>query len=98
MKKKLSLAAIAAFAVFSLNSCCTLNYNASLGGEGAMGTKVGEAKSRVILSLVSGGGEKATIKQAAENGGIKNVKQVEYSDKSICFGLVVFHTTRVYGE
>ena len=33
-----------------------------------------------------------------KNGGISKVSQVEYIDKSIFFGLVIQHTTRVYGE
>ncbi|MBQ3908696.1 MAG: hypothetical protein II746_05790, partial [Bacteroidaceae bacterium] len=30
--------------------------------------------------------------------GIKQVTQVEYVDKSIFLGIVIRHTTRVYGE
>jgi len=43
-------------------------------------------------------GEQNNIKKAAENGGITKVSQVEYIDKSIFLGLVIKHTTRVYGE
>jgi len=98
MKKIFSLAAISAITVFSLSNCCTVNYNSSIGAEGEIGSKVGEATSNIILGFIGGGGKKATIKDAAENGGIKVVKQVEYTDKSIFFGVVVKHTTRVYGE
>lgn len=96
--KKISVVAISIVAALSLGSCCTVNYNAALASEGPIGTKVGEATSNVILGFIGGGGNNATIKDAAQNGGIKNVKQVEYRDKSIFFGLVVKHTTRVYGD
>ena len=98
MKKKVSYLAATVIAALSLSSCCTINSNASLASDGPIGSKVGEATSNVILGFIGGGGDKATIKDAAQNGGIKNVKQVEYKDKSIFFGIVVKHTTRVYGD
>ena len=61
-------------------------------------TKMGEAKSTIILGLWSSKGEENNIQQAAKNGGIKQVTQVEYVDKSIFLGIVIRHTTRVYGE
>ena len=59
---------------------------------------MGEAKSTIILGLWSSKGEENNIQQAAKNGGIKQVTQVEYVDKSILLGIVIKHTTRVYGE
>ena len=59
---------------------------------------MGEAKSNIILGLWSSKGEQNNIKQAAENGGIKKVTQVEYVDQVVFFGLFIKHTTRVYGE
>ena len=99
MKKKLiSLAATAALAVTMLTSCATINSGAALASKAPIGQKVGEAKSTYILGLWSLKGEQNNIKQAAENGGITTVTQVEYVDKSILSGLVIRHTTRVYGE
>ena len=98
MKNRINTLALSAFAALMLSSCCTINYNASLSSDGPIGEKMGEATSNVILGFIGGGGDKATIKDAAKNGGIKNVRQVEYRDKSIFFGVVVKHTTRVYGD
>lgn len=98
MKKQiLTLAAVAAFAL-TMGSCITINSGAALTEKTAIGPKVGEASSNIILGLWSSKGDQNNIKKAAENGGIKKVSQVEYVDKSIFFGLVIKHTTRVYGE
>ncbi len=94
----ITLAASAAIAVLTLGSCATINSGAALGDTGPIGQKIGEATSTYILGLWSSQGEQNNIKKAAENGGIKNVSQVEYIDKSIFLGLVIKHTTRVYGD
>jgi hypothetical protein len=99
MKKQiLSVVAVAAFALTSLSSCVTVSSGAALTEKGPIGQKVGEAKSSIILGIWSSKGEQNNLKQAAENGGIKKVSQVEYIDRSILLGLFVKHTTRVYGE
>lgn len=99
MKKQIiTLAASAALAVLTLSSCATINSGAALGDKAPIGQKIGEAKSTYFLGLWSSKGKDNNIKQAAANGGIKNVTQVEYIDKSILFGLVIKHTTRVYGD
>ena len=99
MKKQfVKLAAVAAFAVFSLSSCMTINSGAAIAEKGPVGQKVGEAESTYFLGLWSSQGEQHNLKQAAENGGIKKVSQVEYIDRSILLGLFIKHTTRVYGE
>lgn len=99
MKKKfLTLAASAALAVLTLGSCATINSGAALAEKAPIGPKMGEATSNIILGLWSSQGEQNNIKQAAENGGIKKVTQVEYIDQSVFFGLFIKHTTRVYGE
>ena len=99
MKKKfLTLAASAALAVLTLGSCATINSGAALAEKAPIGPKMGEATSNIILGLFSSKGEQNNIKQAAENGGIKKVTQVEYIDQSVFFGLFIKHTTRVYGE
>ena len=99
MKKNLiSLAATAALAVTMFTSCATINSGAALAEKAPIGQKVGEAQSTYFLGLWSSKGEQNNIKQAAENGGIKKVTQVEYVDQSIFLGLFIKHTTRVYGE
>ena len=96
--KKISFAALTAIVSLSFGSCCTVNKDVTLGEAGPIGSKVGEAKSGVLLGLFSFNGKNATLKQAAENGGIREVKQVEYTNKYILGGLYIRHTTRVYGE
>ena len=98
MKKLMSFAASAALVTSMMCSCATINSGAAIGEKGPIGPKVGEAQSTYILGLWSSQGEQNNIQKAAENGGIKKVAQVEYIDKSIFFGLVIKHTTRVYGE
>ena len=98
MKKIMTLAASAALVVAMMSSCATINSGAALTEKGAIGPKVGEAESTYFLGIWSSQGEQNNLKKAAENGGIKKISQVEYIDKSIFLGLVVKHTTRVYGE
>lgn len=100
MKSNLvQLAAAAAFAVLTLGSCATINSGAAISSNSPIGQKVGVAESTLYLGgLWSSKGEQNSIQQAAENGGIKKVSHVEYIDKSMLFGLVIQHTTRVYGE
>lgn len=98
MKKLMSFAASAALIASMMCSCATINSGAAIAEKGPIGPKVGEAQSTYILGLWSSQGEQNNIQKAAENGGIKKISQVEYIDKSIFFGLVIKHTTRVYGE
>jgi hypothetical protein len=99
MKKIMTLAASAALVVAMMSSCATINSGAALTEKGAIGPKVGEAQSTYFLGGIwSSQGEQNDLKKAAENGGIKKISQVEYIDKSIFLGLVIKHTTRVYGE
>ena len=99
MKKNfMTLAATAALAVTMFTSCATINSGAALAEKAPIGQKVDEAQSTYFLGLWSSKGEQNNIKQAAENGGIKKVTQVEYVDQSILGGLFIKHTTRVYGE
>lgn len=97
-KKMMTLAASAALAMLMLGSCATINSGAALTEKGPIGQKMGEAQSTYFLGLWSSKGEQNNIKQAAENGGIRKVTQVEYVDQVVFFGLFVKHTTRVYGE
>jgi uncharacterized lipoprotein YajG len=94
MKK--NILALAAAAML-LTGCATINSGASISNS-TIGPKVGEASSSIILGIWSSKGEQNSIKEAAENGGITKIHQVEYIDKSIFLGLVIKHTTKVYGE
>lgn len=96
--KKFMTSLTAAIAVLSLSSCITLNSGAALADKAPVGPKMGEAKSSIILGLWSSKGEQNNIQEAARNGGITKVNQVEYIDKSVLCGLYIQHTTRVYGE
>lgn len=94
MKKLFVLAA----AVAALSSCCSVNYPLYSSATPELGSKVGEASSKTILGFIGKGGPEATMKHAAANGGITKVNHVERTEKSIFFGIVVKHTTRVYGD
>ena len=99
MKKNfMTLVASAALVIATLSSCATINSGAAISSNANVGQKMGEAKSGVILGLWSTQGEQNNIQQAAANGGIKKISQVEYIDKCIFGGLYIQHTTRVYGE
>ena len=99
MKKNLlSIAAVAAFVVATMSSCATINSGAAISSNTPVGSKIGEANSHIILGLWSSKGEQNNLQQAAANGGIKNVKQVEYINKSYFFGIVIKRPTRVYGD
>jgi len=99
MKKQvLTLAASAALVVSMFSSCVTVNSGAAISSNSAVGPKMGEATSGIILGLWSTKGQQNNIKQAADNGGIKKISHVEYVDQSIFLGLYIKHTTRVFGE
>ncbi len=76
----------------------TINSGAAISSNSPIGPKMGEAKSSIILGLWSSKGEQNNIQEAAKNGGITKVSHVEYIDKSYFMGLVIGHTTRVFGE
>lgn len=58
-------------------------------------SKVGTAKSTSYFALVATGD--ASIKAAAANGGITNIKYVDYGVKNI-LGFIGEYTTTVYGD
>lgn len=98
MRKIISLAASAALVVAMMSSCATINSGAAISSQAPIGQKVGEAQSTYFLGMWSSQGENNNIQKAADNGGIKKISQVEYIDQSIFLGLIIKHTTRVYGE
>ena len=81
-----------------LCSCVTVNSGAAISSNSPVGPKMGEAKSTIYLGLWSSQGEQNNIQQAAKNGGITKISHVEYVDVSKFFGLIIDHTTRVFGE
>lgn len=98
MKKAFFVIAVAILSLGSFSSCCSVNYPMYSSATPELGSKVGEASSMTILGFFGKGGPKATLKDAAQNGGITKVNHVERTEKSIFFGLARKHTTRVYGE
>jgi len=65
-------------------------------GEGGVAySKVGKAKATSILGLVATGD--CSIKTAADEGGIKDIKYVDYDAKNI-LGIYGEYTTTVYGN
>ena len=58
-------------------------------------SKVGTAVATSVLGIVATGD--ASVRAAANNGGIKKIKHVEYSVKNI-LGIVGEYTTTVYGD
>ena len=98
-KKQIARAAvILTIAATSLSSCITLSKGAAISSNQPIGQKMGEAKSTIFLFSWSSKGEQNNLRQAAENGGIKNITHVEYINKSIFGGFVIERTTRVYGD
>ena len=94
----MTVAAMAALTVGLMSSCITINSGAAISSNSPVGRKMGEANSTIILGAWSSKGEQNNLKAAAENGGIKKISHVEYVDKSMLLGLIIKHTTRVYGE
>ena len=103
--KNLSFLVLVVFVAASLSGCATpspagiiyTEIKAPVGaGEGGMNyNKVGTAKATSVLGLVATGD--CSIKAAAANGGIKNIKYVDYDAKNI-LGIFGEYTTTVYGD
>jgi hypothetical protein len=58
-------------------------------------SKVGKSQSKSILGLVATGD--ASIATAAQNGGITQIKYVDYKAENI-LGIIGTYTTTVYGD
>jgi len=103
--KKFSSILVVVFAVITLAGCATpypmgmiyTEVKAPVGaGNGDLSySKVGTAKATSILGMVATGD--CSIKAAAANGGIKNVKYVDYDAKNT-LGVYGEYTTTVYGD
>ena len=98
MKKYFAIVAVALMTAASFSSCCSVNYPQYSSATPAIGSKVGEASSKTILGFIGKGGPKATLKDAADNGGITKIYHVERTEKIYFLGIVQKHTTRVYGD
>lgn len=103
--KKTSFLVLVLFLAVMLNGCATpypmgmiyTEVKAPVGaGDGAMSySKVGTSKATSVLGLVATGD--CSIKAAAANAGIKNIKYVDYDAKNI-LGIYGEYTTTVYGD
>ncbi len=103
--KKISFIVLVLFLAVMLNGCATpypmgviyTEVKAPVAaGDGSMSySKVGTSKATSILGLVATGD--CSIKAAAANGGIKNIKYVDYDAKNT-LGVYGEYTTTVYGD
>ena len=103
--KKLWIA-LAAGLVLSLGGCIAApvvpplgilytNIEAPLAPKGEVGSKRGTASVKAVLGLFSWGN--GSVRQAAANGNIHEVKLVDYEFKNV-IGVYQRYTTVVYGE
>ncbi len=105
MNKKMIYAAILLMSVSLLAGCATpypmgMIYteikSPVAAGDGSLSySKVGVAKATSVLGLVATGD--ASIKAAAANAGIRNIKFVDYDSKNV-LGIYGEYTTTVYGD
>ena len=103
--KKISFLILVLFVVVMLNGCATpypmgmiyteVKAPVAAGDGGMSYNKVGTSKATSILGIVATGD--CSIKTAAANGGIKNIKYVDYDAKNI-LGIYGEYTTTVYGD
>ena len=105
MRKKLSFLALVLLLGVATSGCATAlptgAFYTEVGFPGAVGdgsmnySKVGTATSTSYFALIATGD--ASIQAAAENGGVKDIKYVDYSVKNI-LGFIGEYTTTVYGN
>jgi len=103
--KKISFLVLVLFVAVMLNGCASVlptgfiytevKAPVSATNGGLSYSKVGTAKATSILGMVATGD--CSIKAAAGNGGIKNIKYVDYDAKNI-LGIYGEYTTTVYGD
>jgi len=102
--KKISFAMLMLLAAVIFNGCASvlpsgfiyteIKAPVSVGDGGISYSKIGTAKATSVLGMVAIGD--CSIKTAAANGGIKNIKYVDYDVKNI-LGFADY-TTTVYGD
>jgi len=105
MRRIVSFLVIFSVGVLLLSGCATplpmgqlytqITLPSAVGSGSIAYTKVGTAKSTSILGLIATGD--ASIKKASENGGITQVKFVDYKAENF-LGIVGTYTTTVYGD
>jgi PBP1b-binding outer membrane lipoprotein LpoB len=102
--KKISFVVLVLFVAVMLNGCASVLPSGfiytevkapiSVGEGGITYSKIGTSKATSILGMVAIGD--CSIKTAAANGGIKNIKYIDYDVKNILgFGTYI---TMVYGD
>lgn len=104
MKKTIGLVAIIAVTLLVLGCATPYPYGAlytgikspvAVGSGDLSYTKIGTATSTSFLGLIATGD--ASIEAAKANGGIREVKFVDYKSENI-LGIVGTYTTTVYGD
>jgi TRL (tRNA-associated locus)-like protein len=105
MKKYLLSLLVLAFAVGILSGCAGVWPNGAFyteiklpigaGAGDVKYSKIGIAKASSVLGLVATGD--ASVQAAMQDGGIREIKYVDYEAKSI-LGLFGEYTTTVYGD
>jgi hypothetical protein len=105
MKKITSLLALVVVVAIFASGCASaipsgifyteVSLPSAVGGGNINSAKVGTAKATSYFALIATGD--ASIKAAAANGGITNIKYVDYSVKNV-LGFIGEYTTTVYGD
>ena len=105
MKKTIALLSIVLLVSVMASGCATLYpvgsfytevaFPGPIGDGNADYSKVGKATANSYLALIATGD--ASIETAAKNGGITEIKYVDYSVKNI-LGIIGEYTTVVYGD
>ncbi len=105
MKRKISLLSLVLIASIMVSGCATLYpvgsfysevaFPAAVGNGDADYSKVGKATANSYLALIATGD--CSIATAAKNGGITEIKYVDYDVKNI-LGIIGEYTTVVYGD
>ncbi|MGM0461006.1 MAG: TRL domain-containing protein [Fibrobacterota bacterium] len=94
MKRALTLLVATALFVSLVGCAATVPVNAT---SNPVGSKVGEAETTAILGFFFDGGD-ASIKTAAQNGGISEISTVDIKGEMVFLNLVKRYTTIVTGE
>ena len=105
MKKTITLLSLVFLVSIMASGCATLqpvgtfytevSLPGPIGDGSADYSKVGKAMAKSYLTLIATGD--ASIEAAAKNGGITDIKYVDYSVKNI-LGIIGEYTTVVYGD
>ncbi len=94
MKKILSLVSAVALGATLAGCAVTVPVNAT---SNAVGSKVGEAETTQLLGFFFDGGD-ASIKKAAQSGGISKISTVDFKTNVVFPPFIVKYSTIVTGE